>query len=77
MRGFQLAFPVLFVLFLVDFIAGISGKFMPQLQLLQLSFPLKIATGLVILGLLLREVGPWLVPMLEAAPRLSLKLLGA
>ena len=76
-KGFQLAFPVLAVLFLVDLVMGISGKFMPQLQLLQLSFPLKIATGLVILGLLLREVGPWLVPMLEAAPRLSLKLLGA
>lgn len=75
-KGFQLAFPVLAVLFLVDLILGISGKFMPQLQLLQLSFPLKIAMGLVILGLLLRQLGDWLTPMLESAPRLALKLLG-
>lgn len=75
-KGFQLAFPVLAVLFLLDLILGISGKFMPQLQLLQLSFPLKIALGMVILGLLLRELGPWLRPLLESAPRLTLKLLG-
>jgi flagellar biosynthetic protein FliR len=76
-KGFQLAFPVLAVLFLMDLILGISGKFMPQLQLLQLSFPLKIAVGMVILGLLLSSLGPWLVPLLETAPRLALKLLGA
>lgn len=75
-KGFQLAFPVLAVLFLLDLILGISGKFMPQLQLLQLSFPLKIALGLMILGLVLRELGPWLTPLLESAPRLTLKLLG-
>ncbi|WP_306591987.1 flagellar biosynthetic protein FliR [Geothrix sp. 21YS21S-4] len=75
-KGFQLAFPVLAVLFLLDMILGISGKFMPQLQLLQLSFPLKIALGMVILGLVLRELGPWLVPLLESAPRVALKLLG-
>ncbi len=75
-KGFQLAFPVLAVLFLLDVILGISGKFMPQLQLLQLSFPLKIALGMMILGLVLRELGSWLTPLLESAPRLALKLLG-
>jgi flagellar biosynthetic protein FliR len=76
-KGFQLAFPVIAVLFLMDLVLGISGKFMPQLQLLQLSFPLKIALGLMILGLMLRELGPWLAPLFEAAPRVTLKLLGA
>jgi flagellar biosynthetic protein FliR len=75
-KGFQLAFPVLAVLFLLDLILGISGKFMPQLQLLQLSFPLKISLGMVMLGLMLRELGPWLEPLFESAPRLTLKLLG-
>ena len=75
-KGFQLAFPVLAVLFLLDLILGISGKFMPQLQLLQLSFPLKCSLGMVILGLVLRELGPWLRPLLESGPRLALKLLG-
>lgn len=75
-KGFQLAFPVLAVLFLIDLILGISGKFMPQLQLLQLSFPLKIALGMTVLGLVLRELGPWLAPLLASAPKLALKLLG-
>jgi flagellar biosynthetic protein FliR len=75
-KGFQLAFPVLAVLFLLDLVLGISGKFMPQLQLLQLSFPLKIAVGMVILGFVLRELGTWLAPILASAPRLALKLLG-
>lgn len=75
-KGLQLAFPVLAVLFLLDLTLGISGKFMPQLQLLQLSFPLKISLGLLVLGLVLRELGPWLAPLLETAPRLALKLLG-
>ena len=75
-KGFQLAFPVIAVLFMMDLTLGISGKFMPQLQLLQLSFPLKIALGSVILGLVLRELGPWLSPLLASAPRLTMKLLG-
>lgn len=75
-KGLQLAFPVLAVLFLLDLTLGISGKFMPQLQLLQLSFPLKISLGLLVLGLMLRELGPWLAPLLETAPRIALKLLG-
>lgn len=74
-RGFQLAFPVLFTLFLVDFIAGIAGKFMPQLHLITLTFPLKIAIGLIVFGIVLREFGGWLQPLLEAAPREALRLL--
>jgi flagellar biosynthesis protein FliR len=74
-RGFQLAFPILFTLFLVDFIAGIAGKFMPQLHLITLTFPLKISIGLVILGIILREFAPWIAPLLEAAPREALRLL--
>jgi len=75
-KGFQLAFPVLAVLFLLDLVMGISGKFMPQLQLLQLSFPLKIALGLVIIGFVMREFATWLAPLFDWAPRITMKLLG-
>jgi flagellar biosynthetic protein FliR len=74
-RGFQLAFPVLLTLFLVDVLEGISGKFMPQLQLIQLSFPIKITVGLSVLVIVLREFSAWLQPLLEAAPRDALRLL--
>ena len=74
-RGFQLAFPVMLTLFLVDVLEGVSGKFMPQLQLIQLSFPIKIAVGLTVLGIVIREFPSWLQPLLEAAPREALRLL--
>lgn len=74
-RGFQLAFPVLLTLFFIDIMEGISGKFMPQLQLIQLSFPIKITVGLAVLGVVLREFSRWLLPLLEAAPREALRLL--
>ena len=74
-RGFQLAFPVMLTLFLVDVMEGVSGKFMPQLQLIQLSFPLKIGIGLTVLGVLLRECSAWIRPLLEDAPRVALRLL--
>jgi len=74
-RGFQLAFPVMLTLFLVDVMEGISGKFMPQLQLIQLSFPIKIGIGLTVLGVLLRESSAWIRPMLEDAPRIALRFL--
>ena len=76
-RGFQLAFPVLFVLFLVDFTSGMAGKFMPQLHLITLTFPLKIAIGMTMLGIILREFGAWLQPLFEAAPREALRMLAS
>ncbi len=75
MRGLQLSFPVMLTLLFADILAGISARFMPQLQLMQLIFPLKIAIGLMALGLLLREFPAWLRPLLEAAPREALRFL--
>jgi flagellar biosynthetic protein FliR len=75
LRGLQLAFPVMLTLFFVDILEGISARFMPQLQLMQLSFPIKIAVGLAVLGVVLREFQAWLLPILEAAPREALRFL--
>jgi flagellar biosynthesis protein FliR len=74
-RGLQLAFPIMIALFFVDVIEGISAKFMPQLQLIQLAFPIKISIGLAILGFVIREFPAWIEPLLEAAPRDALRLL--
>jgi len=74
-RGFQLAFPVLFALLIVDVLQGVSARFMPQLQLIQLSFPIKITVGLSILGFILKEFLSWVEPLLDAAPREALRLL--
>lgn len=74
-RGLQLAFPVMLALFFIDVLEGISGRFMPQLQLMQLSFPIKIAAGLTLLAIVLKEFSAWLLPLIEAAPRDALRLL--
>ncbi len=74
-RGLQLAMPVLIVLVVVDLIQGLSGKLMPQLQLMQLVFPLKIGLGLVLLGYVLREFPAWIAPLFERVPRLALDVL--
>lgn len=74
-RGLQLAFPIMVALFFVDVIEGISAKFMPQLQLIQLAFPIKISIGLAVLGFVIREFPGWIEPLLQSAPREALRLL--
>ena len=77
MRGFMLAFPILAVLFLLDLGMGIAGKFMPQLQLLQLSFPAKIVLGFLLLTFTVRELVVWLRPLMEEALRIFPKAIGS
>jgi len=60
----------------IDVLEGISARFMPQLQIMQISFPIKIVVGLLVLGVLVRELGPWIQPLLEDAAREALRLLG-
>lgn len=75
-KGLQMAAPVLFALFLVDVLEGFGARFMPQLQLLQLSFPLKIAIGVAILGYVLMELPAWLRPLFHAIPAWTFRFLG-
>jgi len=74
-KGFQLAMPVLLCLMLVNALEAFAAKFMPQLQLIQLAFPVKIAVGLFVFGFMLQEFGLWLRPLLERLPEWGLKLL--
>lgn len=75
-RGLQLAMPVLITLFFVDVVEGIAAKIMPQLQLMQLAFPIKISVGLAVLAIILREFTAWILPLFERAPREALRMLG-
>ena len=47
--AFKISFPVLGILFLVTVAEALMGKAAPQLNILQLSFPIKIIIGLIIL----------------------------
>lgn len=48
--GVALAAPAIVVLFAVEFVLAVAGRAAPQLPVLMLSFPLKIAVGLWLLG---------------------------
>ncbi len=75
-KGLQMAAPVLFALFLVDVLEGFGARFMPQLQLLQLSFPVKIAIGVAILGYVMLELPRWIQPLFNAVPVWTFRFLG-
>ncbi|MCC5813803.1 MAG: flagellar biosynthetic protein FliR [Leptospira sp.] len=47
--AFKIALPVLGILFLVTIAEALMGKAAPQLNILQLSFPIKVAIGLFVL----------------------------
>lgn len=47
--AFKIALPVLGILFLVTIAEALMGKAAPQLNILQLSFPIKIVIGLIVL----------------------------
>jgi len=51
--GFELAAPVVAVVFLTDFIIGVIGRSAPQLQIMIIGLPLKVLVGLSGLGLAL------------------------
>jgi len=74
-KGFQLSMPVLLVLMFVNVLEGFAAKFMPQLHIIQLSFPVKIAIGLFVFAFMLQEFGAWLAPTVERMPEWSLRML--
>ncbi len=55
--AFQLAAPLLVLLFLIALIMAIMARLVPEVNVLILSFPLRVGTGLVGLTLLM----PWVV----------------
>ena len=74
-KGFQLSMPVLLVLMIVNVLEAFAAKFMPQLHIIQISFPLKIAVGLFVFAFMLQEFSAWLMPLVERMPEWSLNML--
>lgn len=51
--GVALAAPAIIILFVVDFLVGLAGRIIPQLQLLLIDFPLKAIIGFCLISSLL------------------------
>jgi flagellar biosynthetic protein FliR len=54
--GLQLIAPIMVILMLTMFILGIMARVFPQLQVFMLSFPIKIALALILIGLSMETV---------------------
>lgn len=65
--AFKISLPILGVLFLVTVSEALMGKAAPQLNILQLSFPIKIAIGLIVMILIV----PFLITQMDNAFQLS------
>lgn len=53
----KVAAPVMISLMLVELTLGLMGRAAPQMNLLMLGFPVKIAVGLVFIGMLFTLMG--------------------
>ncbi|CAM2068554.1 flagellar biosynthetic protein FliR [Sulfidibacter corallicola] len=62
--GFQIAAPIFLVMFTIDFSLGMISKTVPQLQILVVGFPLKIAVGLVAIALVIKPTFLFFIRML-------------
>ena len=63
--GFQIAAPIFIVMFMVDFTLGMISKTVPQLQILVVGFPIKIAIGLTAIGLAMGPLASFIVSIFE------------
>lgn len=63
--GFQIAAPIFIIMFTIDFTLGVISKTMPQLQIIVVGFPIKIAVGLMALGLILKPTVLFILTLLD------------
>jgi len=69
----KMAAPILVALFLSNLCLGIIARTVPQVNILMIGFPLNIALGLILLGVTLNNLSPFLVGLIR---RMGSVLLG-
>lgn len=73
----KIAAPVLVALFLVELALAIMARAAPQMNLLMIGFPLKIAVGFFFLGMLFTLTSRYIEEYIVGMPAMMLKLLRA
>jgi flagellar biosynthetic protein FliR len=61
----KMAAPILVALFLSNLCLGIIARTVPQVNILMIGFPLNIALGLILLGVTLNNLSPFLVGLIR------------
>jgi flagellar biosynthetic protein FliR len=71
----KIAAPLMIALFLSNLCLGIVARTVPQVNILMIGFPLNIGLGLVIFGLVLRNLSPFLLDMTQDMGEILMRLL--
>ena len=61
--GLKIAAPILVALFLSNLCLGIVARTVPQVNILMVGFPINLCIGLILFGLVLRNISPLLVDL--------------
>jgi flagellar biosynthetic protein FliR len=61
--GLKVAAPIMIALFLSNLCLGIVARTVPQVNILMIGFPVNIGIGLILFGLLLRNLAPFLTDL--------------
>lgn len=66
--AFQIALPLLMILFLTDFIMGLLARTVPQINVFILGLPMKVLIGITVLIILIPSVAGSMVDVIETLP---------
>jgi flagellar biosynthetic protein FliR len=71
----KISAPILIALFLSNLCLGIVARTVPQVNVLMIGFPLNIGIGLILFGLTLGSLSPYLVDLTRGVGELMLRML--
>ncbi|MEA3423157.1 MAG: flagellar biosynthetic protein FliR [Bacillota bacterium] len=66
--AFQIALPMLMILFLTDIIMGMLARTVPQINVFILGLPMKVLIGITVLIILIPAVSSMIMPVIESLP---------
>lgn len=66
--AFQIAIPIMMILYLTDIIMGMLARTVPQINVFILGMPLKVIVGLVVLIILIPAIGNLIIDAIETLP---------
>ena len=73
--GLKVAAPIMIALFLSNLCLGIVARTVPQVNILMIGFPINIGIGLVLFGILLRNLSPFITDMTREAGETMMQLI--
>jgi flagellar biosynthetic protein FliR len=73
--GVRFAFPVLAGVLIIDACLGLIARMAPEFDILFLSFPIRLLSGIVILGFMIRYGGDFFARLMEMMLRFCARLL--